>query len=401
MTARPDPNGRYLRIAVASDLHAYSLVDGKPSPSHFKVTVGEGEPGNNPISGLVRLVEKEAMEADLLLCPGDLGHQAQQVAVQHAWSSLHRLSGVLGSARLITTAGNHDLDSRHLANDYDALEFLKSLTPPFPFDDEGLNDKFWSRHFVVLEGENYRVVVLNSSAYHGAGGKEIEHGRIADLTLAKLREALEGVAPKAVNILLCHHHPQQHMEVDLGPYDVMKNGQLLLDLLGSGRLGRWLVVHGHKHHPKLAYASGGGASSTVFSAGSLCASLYDKLQSVARNQFHLISIPLDAIPTLGLVGVVESWDWASGEGWAPAGTASGLPSVCGFGFRVDPLLLADRIASKISGDLANWDAIRSALPEVDYLIPQDFSAVRHALKAQHGLNIQDLDDLPRQIGRFS
>jgi hypothetical protein len=165
-------------------------------------------------------------------------------------------------------------------------------------------------------------------------------------------------------------------------------------------LGRWLVIHGHKHHPKLAYASGGASSPIVFSAGSLCASLYDKLQTVARNQFHIISIALDKIKALGLVGIVESWDWASGEGWAPAGTTSGLPAVCGFGFRGDPILMADKIAATVTSDFAEWSAIRKTMPEVDYLIPQDFSAIRYALHANHQLEIQDLDDLPHQIGRF-
>jgi hypothetical protein len=399
VTARPDPEGNYLRLAIVSDLHAYAIVDKNPKPSHFRVTDAEGEPGENPMAGLSQLISREVMRADLVLCPGDLGHQAQQVAIQYAWSALRKLKGHLGADQLIATAGNHDLDSRYLVNQYDALEFLKHLSPPFPFDDEALNDKFWSRHFVILEGESYRIVVLNSSAYHGVGGKEIEHGRIADITLAKLREALAATTPKPVNVLLCHHHPQQHMEVDLGAYDVMENGQLLLDILGTGKLGRWLVVHGHKHHPKLAYASGGGSSPIVFSAGSLCASLYDKLQTVARNQFHRISIALDKIQTLGLVGIVESWDWASGEGWAPAGATSGLPAVCGFGFRVDPLLMADRIAAAVTGDFAEWSAIRHAMPEVDYLVPQDFSVIRYILHSRHKMEIQDLNDLPHQIGR--
>jgi hypothetical protein len=364
------------------------------------VETAETDPGKNPIAGLHKLFLEEEIRAEILLCPGDIGHQAQQIALQHAWSALHNLKKSLAVDHLIATTGNHDLDSRYLTNEYDALEYLKNLSPPFPFPTEEMNDKFWSQHFAILEGDSYRVVVLNSSAYHGAGGKERDHGRIAPLTIAKIKRTLEAVAPKVVNILLCHHHPQQHMEVNLGDYDIMKYGQLLLDLLGSGKLGRWLVVHGHKHHPKLAYASGGGAAPIVFSAGSLCASLYPELQSVTRNQFHLISRPLNVISESGLVGLVQSWDWASGEGWARAGRQSGLPSVCGFGYRGDPLLLANRIASEMSGDVKEWSDIRSKIPEVDFLVPQDFSAMRELLQQIHKLSIADLDDLPRQIGRF-
>jgi len=389
----------FLRLAVASDLHAYSIVKDTPAPSHFQVETPESDPGKNPISGLQKLLSEEMIRAEMLLCPGDIGHQAQQIAIQHAWSSLNSLRENLAADHLFATAGNHDLDSRYLSNDYDALEYLKNLTPPFPFPSEEMNDKFWSQHFAIFEGDLFRIVVLNSSAYHGAEGRERDHGRIAPPTIAKIKRSLETVTPKRVNILLCHHHPQQHTEFNLGEYDVMKNGQLLLDLLGSGRLGRWLVVHGHKHHPKISYASGGGGAPVVFSAGSLCASLYPELQSVTRNQFHLITIPINLIPQMGLVGVVKSWDWASGEGWAPAGTKSGLPSVCGFGYRGDPLLLANRIASEVTGDVEEWSEIKSKIPEVDFLIPQDLAALRYLLRDVHGLSITDLDDLPRQIGR--
>lgn len=389
-----------LRIAIASDLHAYVEARDTPAPSHFRVTMAESEPGKNPIAGLQRLVAQEGIQADLLLCPGDIAHQAQQVAIQHGWSVLHILSKDLKAKRLVATAGNHDLDSRLHSNEYDALEYLKNLSPPFPLTEEHLNDKFWARNFVIVEGDAYRIVVLNSSAYHTLA-EERERGRVAEVTIARIREELDQCAPRLINILLCHHHPQQHMEVRLGDYDVMKNGQLLLDLLGSGKYGRWLLIHGHKHHPKLCYAAGGGVSPIVFSAGSLCASLYPELQSIARNQFHLISIPVSLIDSLGLVGVVQSWDWASGEGWAQAGAASGLPALCGFGYRGDPFLLAQKIAAEVTTEVREWKQIRLCMPEVDYLIPQDFAALRHALRTYYGLDVQEHDGRPRQIGRIS
>jgi hypothetical protein len=390
----------YLRLAIASDLHAYAEVKDAPAPSHLRIAIAEGEPGKNPITGLQQLFSLESIRANILLCPGDICHQAQPTALQHAWLSLHKLREELLAERLVATVGNHDLDSRQHSNDYDALEYIKNISPPFPLADGMLNDKFWARHFAIIDGENYRIVVLNSSAYHGSSG-EREHGRVAEVTLHKIREELLNEAPKPVNILLCHHHPQQHMEIKLGDYDVMKNGQLLIDTLGSGDLGRWLIVHGHKHHPKLSYASGGGISPLVFSAGSLCASLYPELQSRARNQFHLVTIPIARIPALGLVGTVESWDWASGEGWARAGTTSGLPAICGFGYRGDPILLAQRVAAQVPQDVKNWSDVRANIPEVDYLIPQDFAAMRLALRTLHGLEIQDLHGRPQQIGRFT
>ena len=106
----------------------------------------------------------------------------------------------------------------------------------------------------------------------------------------------------------------------------MTNGSLLLELLGSGEFGRWLVVHGHKHHPKLTYASGGAASAVIFSAGSLSVDIQHELQGHSRNQFYLIDLPLNEIAKGRFVGRIEAWDWTNGRGWIPAGPSSGLPS---------------------------------------------------------------------------
>ena len=74
------------------------------------------------------------------------------------------------------------MDSRLLYTDHDARGFLQSLTPRFPDRDENVCDRYWSRHFAVLGWTDLRLVVLNSSAYHGAlpknGIPEYEHGRV-------------------------------------------------------------------------------------------------------------------------------------------------------------------------------------------------------------------------------
>ena len=67
----------------------------------------------------------------------------------------------------------------------------------------------------------------------------------------------------------------------------MVNGSLLLSLLE--RFGFQLVVHGHKHHPKLSYAAGGGASPAVLASGSLAAIATPILATNARNLFHLVA----------------------------------------------------------------------------------------------------------------
>lgn len=391
----------HLRIAVASDLHAFDADEKSslPSPSHLKITYPMTEPGKHPIAGLIKLIEDESLTADLFLCPGDLGHKAHMAGIQYAWEAVHQLGKKLGSELVVAASGNHDLDSRYLHSE-DAKGILVGLVPPYPFPDDQLNNKYWAKNFAITEGASYRLVVLNTSAYHGGKPEEINHGRISESTLAFLRKELSSLSPKPVNIFLCHHHPQQHMELRLGDYDVMKNGQLLLELLGSGEFGRWLIIHGHKHHPKIAYAAGGATSPIVFSAGSLCASLYLELQTMARNQFYLISLPYEDIETMGLVGTIKAWDWASGVGWgSAAGPNSGLPSLSAFGFRGDPQILAGRVAKFVEGDKVSWSHIQDNVQEINYLLPQDKLTLQKELESKYSLRITEENGLPREIGR--
>lgn len=399
MPVSPDVREKYFVIAVASDLHAYETDPNEPS--HLNITIPENQTHVHPISALIKLIKKEGEEisADILLCPGDLGDKAQSSGIQYAWKSIHKIGAAL-NAKLITAAsGNHDLDSRYLTS-VDAKGILMGLEPPYPLPDDAANNKYWAKNYVIHEGDNFRLVILNTCAYHGGKQDEINHGRIAESTLEFLKKELSSLPEKLVNILLCHHHPQQHMEIKLGDYDVMTNGQLLIDLLGSGDYGRWMIIHGHKHHPKITYASGVATAPVIFSAGSLCANLYRELQTRARNQFYLISLPLEEIKSFGLVGSIEAWDWASGDGWAPAAEKnSGLPSLCPFGVRVDPISLARQVAGFVSSDKVKWEYIRENLPEVSFIFPQDFVQLKKELVKTYSLEIEDLNGQPFEIGR--
>lgn len=387
-----------LTIAVATDFHAFDELDGGKRPSHLCVTDPDNEPNKHPIAALHELIRTTRVVADLFLLGGDFAHKARPAGVQYAWAKAHEIAKALKAKLTAATSGNHDLDSRYSYTKYDAKGILQTLIPRFPLPTESHCDKYWARHFVVVERPPYRLVVLNSSAFHGTAPDEIAHGRVSDHTLDALRTALDTTENQSVNILLCHHHPQQHMELRLGDYDVMKNGQLLLDLLGTGRHGRWLLVHGHKHHPKITYASGGATAPVIFSAGSLCAELYLELQSRARNQFYVVTLPYSKFPALGFVGTIRAWDWASGVGWIRAGSSSGLPWLSGFGCRADASLLASKIAATVRG-VVQWDTLVAAHPEIEYLLPQDAGLLYEDLSKSHRLSIvRDTDGLPLQIG---
>lgn len=375
-----------LTVAVVSDLHAHnSSTDVRPS--HLCVTDPEDRPQLHPIAGLLKLIDDQHLEADMLLCAGDFGDKACVEGIKHGWQAVHRLGVGLNAKLVVGTTGNHDVDSRFHDGSYDAREALQALKPGFPIDDPDSAAQFWAHHFAVVSRDAYRVVILDSTAFHGTQPAEIEHGRVSDATLTRLAETLEGGSVKPVNILLCHHHPQQLSELGLGETDFMRNGQLLLDQLGSGRFGSWLVIHGHKHLPKVSYASGGASSAVIFSAGSLCAQLLDQLGTRARNQFYILRIPYGAFSIHGFVGTFSAWDWRGAYGWHSAGTASGLPAVGGFGFRGNVGVLASTIAALVVDSPISWSEVRERRPEVDYVLPQDMEVLIGLLKKEHNVGL--------------
>ncbi len=390
-----------IRIAIASDLHAFANLD--PGPSHLDIDLPESVTLQHPIGALIERIgtASDRLYADILLSPGDLGHTANPKGIAYSWHALGRIAEALGCEVYTATAGNHDVDSRYQSTDHNPDHILKGLLPSFPLQNETLDDKYWSRTYSIYDGPSYRLVVLNSSAYHHGTEIERNHGRIDVNALSRLKQELASLSSKQVNVLLCHHHPHSHSEYDLGEGDVMKQGQLLLDALGSGQYGRWLVVHGHKHHPKIAYAAGGSNSPVVFGAGSLCSILAGKLQTVARNQFYIIDIDLADCEQYGLVGRVRAWDWSAGNGWIEASTNSGLPAEFGFGERQDPIRLAKSIAGLInpSPDPVPWSTILNQFPSIKYLLPQDLLELVRILDRDYPLIVVKDGTAVVEVGR--
>lgn len=388
-----------LKIAVASDLHAYQPIDGESScQSHLKVLGASDSVSLDPLRHLSELIESEQLKADLLLSPGDLGNKASVEGIKYAWKSLHEIGMQLQTHLVTASSGNHDLDSRHQSFSADPTETLQRLVPSYPLPDESDNNKYWARKFALIKTESYRLIVLNSAAYHGGKPEEIDHGRISPFTISRLEKELSESSVTPVNIVLCHHHPQQFPEIseDDDTYDIMKNGQQLLRMLGNGENGNWIVIHGHKHHGRIAYSQGGNSSPFVMAAGSFSAAIYPKLQSQARNQFYLLELPLNN-PS-GLVGTIKAWDWTP-RGWIPAmPDNSGLPAVSKFGCRDSSQNLARRVNQLLENYVVkDWDDILLSVPEVEFLLPEDLKTLKNVLDKQYKIKVEFENGTPKQL----
>jgi len=398
-----DPIGRQVvRIAIASDIHAYIDDGATKSPKPILKVHAEGDgPAVNPVAALRKLIVETGLQADVFLTPGDLGNQANPVGIEYAWQVINQLANEMRASVCVATSGNHDLDSRKKYSQVDPLEVLKKLRPLYPVSDQHEAFRYWTQHFAITETADLRLVSLNSSAFHWFES-EWERGRVSLSTLGWLEEELRRRQAKPINILLCHHHPHPHpgLRVADSAFGVMEAGNSLIEVLGSGEHGEWMIIHGHKNHPRISYAAGSSQSPVVFSAGSFSGPIYDELSCIARNQFYLIELP--TCSQIGLVGKVRAWTWTIGKGWlASSGQGDGLPAVAAFGCRERPLTLAYQISTALgAAPFAAWEEIVSKLPSIDYLLPEDLRTVEVELAKRYALTIVYGDDgQPAQIGR--
>lgn len=392
-----------LTIAVASDLHAFKRAVGPQSvaPSKLCMSDPEDSPHDHPFAGLAELIEREPLKADLLLCPGDMTYAADPDGLRYCWQRLHQFGLSLGTTLTAATTGNHDLDSRGITRGEEPKEALHRLRPRFPISDERLSNEFWSQHATIVQGNDWRLVILDSCVKHTNPSEkaELERGFLLERTLFFLRERLEKEPTVRTNILLCHHHPQPHSELHLGEHDVMRRGQLLLDLLAQ--YGNWLVIHGHKHHPKISYAAGGASGPVVLAAGSFSGAFGPEVETRTRNMFHMIEIDASNAAPHGIAGRVRSWFWAAGLGWRPPDSREmGLPALTGFGCRVHPADLAQTISMKMGkSDKKSWQELCKHVPALRYQLPQDYELMKVALRRQHLIEVIESRGVPVEIGK--
>lgn len=398
----------FIRLAVVSDIHA-SIPTASGAQSYASTAPNTDSIERDAILSLEHLISKSELRADYLICCGDMADRANPTALNYIWGKFNRLAELL-VATPIATIGNHDIDSRHVESDFDARGILRNLAPSFPLGDVTLNYELWSRNFVVLRQDGLRIIVLNSCAYHGTNpdpnAPEYLHGRISNFTLSDLRHELESDRDATkINILLCHHHPHKHQDIEQIDYSAMVGGEKLIDLLRESHLGPWMIVHGHKHHPRLIQGAGGARAPLVFGAGSLSAKLHADLQGAARNQFYILEFHREVASTLDLevAGEIRAWDYRLGQGWVPAKRDSGLPRRSGFGYGIAQLRREARsIAEEVNrkGGLCLWPDLLKAFPQLRYVLPSDFDDLAHELKAHHMVTvIFDEYGTPMQFAR--
>lgn len=381
-------------IAIISDPHVFDGVSGDDCPSFIATKDDQANPRQNPFAGLRNLIADQHLKCDYLFCGGDLGDRATPDAQQYAWQSINQIGGLLQVKEVFGAAGNHDVDSRFAYNQYDAKGQILSLEPKFPTSRESNWLEYWARNFTIVDLDEARLLLLNSSAFHGyhKSGETPEyiHGRVSDRTLDAIAQRLSGARKRSINILFCHHHPIKNDAVKNADYSHMDNGDRLVNLVQDLGVGPWMLLHGHKHAPRLYYAPGDSSAPTVFSAGSFAAKPFRETSDPIKPEFYIITIqnlPENSSSTVR--GRIEVWQWSYGIGWGKGKQGIGLGNSAGFGARLDTSEFASEIGTRLkqmhSGTSLKWSDFTDEFPKLQHLIPSDLKRVIDQLRESYGV----------------
>lgn len=385
-----------LRIAVLSDLHCHH-----PSAGFAETLLLTDSPRRpakqHPVSALELLIQSNELKADLVLMPGDLANKADSQGIISGWGFISSIAQLLHAPVVASTLGNHDVIWKEPCDD--SFKLARDLWPQFPTNNQDQYNSFWSEGFYFEEQEFYRVLVINSVKHH-TNELSAKRGLITDLQLEAINRYLESAPHKDFQIGLCHHHPIQHEEMALGPTDLMENGSRLVELLSKHAFS--ILVHGHKHHPRLKTDTSWANPITVFASGSFSVGLKLGLGSRIRNVFHLIEMEANQN---SVRGKIRTWQFQLERGWTVANaSAADFPHLTGFGSLVSPAELASRIENTFrteAKDVVNWSVISNAIPEIECIPPSVFRTVGELLTSR-GIHLTPAaPDHPTYIGVYA
>lgn len=390
-----------VKIAVISDLHCQSK-DSKNNESFLYYDAEPRPRTKHPVESLIRLIQDSNLVADALVIAGDLTNAMSREGLRGGWGFALRIAEKLGVGMVAATVGNHDVDSRHEYGD-DPFQFARyQVGDGFPVRDAAPGASYWDDGFCMVEREDLQILVINSAAEH-VNIDQAKQGGITEARIEQIDDFLRDQAKRRFRVALFHHHPMLHEGCGMGAEDVMHNGSLLLPLLESHDFS--LVMHGHKHHPRLIYGPGGMNSIAVLAAGSLSANNASNpgLMTITRNLFHIVTLEDRDIEHGDHCGTVQSWEFGMTEGWAlPKCQSARIPSMTGFGCRVASRVLAVQAAELLRqrGDrYIGWQDVLSAMPYLAYLIPQDLEAFGNCLKNDFRIKLfPDPPDPPAVVG---
>lgn len=375
-----------LTIAVASDLHCHAEKDKVPRDSFLLAGARRHPAGKHPIQALVDLIRAHGLRADFIVCPGDLSNKICSSGMSQAWEHLREIQREMKSPHLLTTIGNHDVDSRK-DHGPDPFEIPKSLHPEFPLPHGAEKDRFWSRgfYFQLDETVGADFVVLNTVIAH-TDEATAKRGTFESIQISDLRDALSHRKSTIYDIksvphraAVLHHHPLVHSNLTFGSPDVLQFGDQILRVLGE--FGFNIVIHGHRHDPRITRVSINGVEQLVLAAGAFSAYLKE-LSSNTRNLFHILTLTAD-VGQWPAKGNLQTWEYNHGFGWRQSTTQSAaIPHEVGFMLPEQRPDFLDELCFQCDaspGAQLRDDELLAAFPQLKYMLPMELKNIAGSL----------------------
>lgn len=383
-----------LSIAIISDLHCHPSGNGV-NDTYLKTDMLRVPVLNHPVESIIQVIKKEGITTDLTLCPGDFTNKSDKQGFISGWNYTLEIHEKLKGKEVIATLGNHDVDSYGTISDY-SFEVARGIKRGFPYNDENDCDTFWSKGGAFVEGDNYRVLVINSSHFH-YNVKAAASGKISDELLEYIDEYLGETKDDKICIALAHHHPIDHSRLDLGEEDKIIKADDLLEILGKYKFD--LFIHGHKHDPLLRYHTcyKSGHTIPILSSGSF-SSTTNTIFSGQRNTFHKIDITKKGNDSSK--GRIKTWSFMPKIGWKTRYDEEGFHSYTGFGYRGTLIDLADKILKLVGNSpIKPWKDVITTIPDVEFLIPVEADELVKILKSKNLiLGGGKISEIPEFIG---
>jgi Icc-related predicted phosphoesterase len=361
-----------LKIGIISDLHCHSKKNNDGKRDSYLLTDEELPLFQDPYKSFIHLIESgEDIKVDILVMPGDFTNKACPEGLKKGFNIVCHINELMKSKSLISNVGNHDVDSRKKYN-LDPLVDLKNTIKSSPIDDP----TFWEKGYCIIESEFYRLLIINTAHNH-FNKENAEHGDISEEALKYLEDELKLISDDKVGIAITHHCPIEHSHYNSGINDFMHNGDELSKIID--RFNFKLLIHGHKHDPRIRNGQGGINSPFIFSSGSFSA-VQDKLLLGGTNTFHIITMILEG-KNKGK-GSIETWFFCTAKGWQRNIKNQYFEALVGFGAYLDLDQIADAIVKKIKNlptQICEWNDLVRDFDSICYLIPSDLDKLKNKL----------------------
>lgn len=384
-------NMAHVTLAILSDLHCRLATDTRDS---FLVVGSKRVPStHHPVESLLEMIEKEGIQADVLVVPGDFANKASPEGLNQAWDYCREIASCLQANLIIPVIGNHDIDSKRLRPGEGVFERVRTLRSDFPFSASADNQRYFSDGYCVLPCKGVDYIALNT-VIGQTDEASAKRGTFPDDFIYRMETTLARELKAPIRVAIMHHHPILHSAAFWGDHDVLPNGDALIEALR--RLGCRVIIHGHKHVPRLQILN----RVAIFASGSFSAMLQEYGTAVG-NTFHLMTIEGNAPESIK--GQVLTWVFQLGKGWHRSSAAyRGFPYSTGFGASETVAMISERLTelAKAQPNTMRFDygVVMGQIPEVQYLSPDETADLGTAL-SKSGLQLMITEDGQIELGR--